>query len=170
MPNAIAIDARTAQELALLAGAGVLMLLLSITLARRGHRTTIKRMRAAEGRRPAGGPAGPEVQPDDGLRRQLAEISGRLATLESGMSQVVDAIPRTVQGVGVIRYNPFPEMGGNMSFSLALLDGRANGVVISVLNDRNGSRVYGKAVESGASTHPLSDEEQKALALARGSR
>ena len=170
MPNIIPIDTRTAVELALLAAAGGLMLLIAIVLARRGHQAATKRMRAADGPRPAGRAVSPEVQPDDGLRRQLGEISGRLATLESGMTQVIDAIPRSVQGVGVIRYNPFPDMGGNMSFSLALLDGRANGVVISVLNDRNGSRVYGKAVESGASTHPLSDEEQKALALARGSR
>ncbi len=170
MPNILnTIDTRTALELAIVA-AGGLMLLIAVALARRGHRAATKRMRAADGHPPAGRAAGPEVQPDDGLRRQLAEISGRLAALESGVTQVIDAIPRTVQGVGVIRYNPFPDMGGNMSFSLALLDGRANGVVISVLNDRNGSRVYGKAVESGASTHPLSDEEQKALALARGSR
>jgi uncharacterized protein DUF4446 len=165
-----AIDPRTALELALLAAAAGLMLFISIALARRGHRAAVKRAAAGEGRRTSRKDAGPGGPQDDGLRRQLAEISQRLATLESGMTQVVDAIPHTVQGVGVIRYNPFPDMGGNMSFSLALLDGRANGVVISVLNDRNGSRVYGKAVESGISTHPLSDEEQKALALARGSR
>jgi hypothetical protein len=170
VPNPLhTIDPRSALELALIVAAGGLMLFISIALARRGHRAATKRTRAAEGRRALRREVSPGP-PDDELHRQLAEISRRLATLESGMTQVVDAIPRTVQGVGVIRYNPFPDMGGNMSFSLALLDGRANGVVISVLNDRNGSRVYGKAVESGASTHPLSDEEQKALALARGGR
>jgi len=110
------------------------------------------------------------ISGEEAFRRELAEISQRLAAVEKGTAQIVESLPKTVQGVGVIRYNPFPEMGGNMSFSLALLDGRANGVVISVLNDRNGSRVYGKPVEQGTSVHPLSDEEQQALALAHGSR
>ncbi len=115
-------------------------------------------------------PRGAGFSGEEALRRDLAEISQRLAAVEKGTAQIVESLPKTVQGVGVIRYNPFPEMGGNMSFSLALLDGRANGVVISVLNDRNGSRVYGKPVEQGTSIHSLSDEEQQALALAHGSR
>jgi hypothetical protein len=55
-----------------------------------------------------------------------------------------------------------------MSFSMALLDAAANGVVISVLNDRQGSRVYGKPVEAGISNQKLSNEEQQAIGLARG--
>ncbi len=121
---------------------------------------------AVRGRAPRDG----GILADEAVRRELAEIGRRLAALEQSATQIAGALPRTVRGVGVVRYNPFPEMGGNMSFSLALLDGRADGVVISVLNDRNGSRVYGKAVEQGTSTYPLSDEEQQALVLARGSR
>src|SRR5437588_232348 len=83
---------------------------------------------------------------------------------------VAEALPRVVQGVGVVRYNPFPEMGSNMSFSVAFLDGRANGVVVSVLTNREGSRVYGKAVEGGTSSYPLSEEERQALALAQENR
>jgi len=110
----------------------------------------------------------PELVADENLRRQFEEISRRLAALEQGMTRITDQLPKTVQGVGIVRYNPFPEMGGNMSFSLALLDGRANGVVVSVLNGREVARVYGKSIEAGQSTHALSDEEQQALALARG--
>lgn len=110
----------------------------------------------------------PEFVADEGLRRQFEDISRRLAALEQGMTQIADHLPKTVQGVGIVRYNPFPEMGGNMSFSLALLDGRANGVVVSVLNGREVARVYGKSIEAGQSTYALSGEEQQALALARG--
>jgi hypothetical protein len=105
---------------------------------------------------------------DERLGRELREIGRRMATLENGVAQILEALPRSVQGVGMLRYNPFPEMGGNLSFSLALLDARANGVVISVLNDRHGSHVYGKPLEQGASAAPLSEEEQQAVALARG--
>jgi len=110
----------------------------------------------------------PEPEIDESSRRELSEISARLAALEQGMARMGEALPRSVQGVGVVRYNPFPGTGSNMSFSLALLDGRANGVVLSVLTGRDGSRVYGKAVEAGTSTYPLSEEERQALAIARG--
>jgi hypothetical protein len=115
-------------------------------------------------------PAGRRISPDEALQRELAEIGTRLAALEQSMSRIADAVPRSIQGVGVVRYNPFPDMGSNMSFSLALLDGHANGVVMSVLTNREGSRVYGKAVERGSSSYPLSDEERQALALARNNR
>lgn len=120
----------------------------------------LRALRASRGRRVAG---------EEGLRRELGEIGQRLAALEKGMAEVAEALPRSMQGVGVVRYNAFPDAGGGMSFSLALLDGQANGFVMSVLNNRDGSRVYGKGIESGTSSHPLSEEEQQALALARGS-
>ncbi len=148
-----ALAANTSTVLVLLAGACGLLLLAVIAHTIRGR-----------------APRGPALTGEDAIRRDLAEINRRLAALEQGTARIAEALPQSVQGVGVIRYNPFPEMGGNMSFSLALLDGRENGVVISVLNDRTGSRVYGKAVEQGASSHPLSDEERQALAQARGSR
>lgn len=115
-------------------------------------------------------PAKAELSAEESLRRDLAEVNARLGRLEAAVGQIAANLPRSIQGVGVVRYNPFDQMGSNMSFSLALLDGRANGVVVSVLNNREGSRVYGKAVERGTSSYPLSDEERKALALAQDSR
>jgi hypothetical protein len=112
----------------------------------------------------------PAVSADEALRAAFAGINRRLDSLESGVAQITAHLPKTVQGVGVVRYNPFPDMGGAMSFSLALLDGRANGIVVSVLNNRDSARVYGKPVEGGESSYTLSDEERQALALARGQR
>jgi hypothetical protein len=128
----------------------------------------LARLGARRQARGAGGPA--EDATGQELRQELSAIAARLSALEKGMTQVVEAVPRAIQGIGVVRYNPFPDTGSNMSFSLALLDGRANGVVMSVLTHRDGSRVYGKAVEHGTSSYPLSDEERKALALAQDSR
>ena len=135
---------------AALGGAAIVMIILR---ARRGT--------AAPAPAPSGAAAG-------GMPVELSEINARLAALEQSMAQMGKALPRSVQGVGVVRYNPFPGVGSNLSFSLALLDGRANGVVVSVITGRDGSRVYGKAVEGGTSTYPLSDEERQALAIARG--
>lgn len=110
------------------------------------------------------------LTPDEVIQQQFAAVRHRLDALEQGVAQITAALPSTVQSVSVVRFNPFPEMGGNMSFSMALLDARANGVVISVLNDRQGSRIYGKPVEGGVSPQKLSDEEQQAISLARGRR
>lgn len=68
-----------------------------------------------------------------------------------------------VQKVGVVRFNPFKEIGGDHSFSLALLNAKDTGVVITCLHTRERTRVYMKAVKNGKGEHELSDEEKKAL-------
>jgi hypothetical protein len=65
--------------------------------------------------------------------------------------------------VGLVRFNPFEDTGGNQSFALALLDGRGDGFVVSSLHSRTGTRIYAKAIANGASDAALSDEETAAL-------
>jgi hypothetical protein len=65
--------------------------------------------------------------------------------------------------VGLVRFNPFEDTGGNQSFALALLDGRGDGFVVSSLHARAGTRVYAKAISNGSSEAALSDEESEAL-------
>lgn len=72
-----------------------------------------------------------------------------------------------VQKVGLIRFNPFHEMGGDHSFSLALLDGRDTGVIVTGLHTRDRTRVYMKAIRGGKCEFELSDEEKKALTKAQ---
>ncbi len=73
-----------------------------------------------------------------------------------------------VQKVGIIRYNPFEEMGGNLCFAIALLDEKDNGVVINGIHSRSGSYTYGKNIVAGESEITLSNEEREALAEAKG--
>ena len=72
-----------------------------------------------------------------------------------------------IQKIGLIRFNPFGDMGGDHSFSLALLDGRDDGFIITGLHTRERTRVYIKHIKNGESKHKLSSEESKALAKAR---
>lgn len=72
-----------------------------------------------------------------------------------------------VQKVGLIRFNPFHEMGGDHSFSLALLDGRDTGVVVTGLHTRDRTRVYMKVIKGGKCEFELSEEERKALTKAQ---
>ncbi len=76
---------------------------------------------------------------------------------------------KSLHRIGFIRFNPFKDVGSNQSFSLALLDGKCTGVVISSLHTRDGSRVYAKPVESGQSTVPLTEEEKTAISIAQNS-
>ena len=69
--------------------------------------------------------------------------------------------------IGFLRYNPFGDVGGNQSFTLCLLDGADNGFVISSIHSREGTRVYSKTVTSGSSEFNLSDEEKKAIEIAK---
>ena len=73
----------------------------------------------------------------------------------------------SIQKVGMVRFNPFSEVGGNQSFSLALLDENDNGFVITSFYAREGSRIYGKPIKKGESQYALSQEEIKAIDLAK---
>ena len=73
-----------------------------------------------------------------------------------------------IQKIGLVRFNPFKDTGGDQSFILSLVDGSDTGVVISGLYSRSGTRWYAKRVVKGKSIdHELSDEEEKALKEAK---
>jgi hypothetical protein len=96
------------------------------------------------------------------VARELDELSARSAILEA-------ANRRSIQRVGLVRYNPFEDTGGNQSFALAVTDAQANGFVISSLHSRTGTRVYAKAINGGRSDGALSTEEAEALRVALAS-
>ena len=77
---------------------------------------------------------------------------------------------KTIQKTGVVRFNPFNDIGGNQSFVIALLDDKNNGFVISSLFVKEGNRVYAKAIRDGKSDHLLSEEEKEAINRAMGSK
>ncbi len=96
----------------------------------------------------------------------LEVMRSRLERLATDVASVRADGEGALRRLGVVRYDAFRDMGGHMSFSVVLLDARRNGLVISILNGRDGSRGYAKAVRDGKSSSPLSDEEQEALAQA----
>jgi Protein of unknown function (DUF4446) len=73
-----------------------------------------------------------------------------------------------IQKVGLIRFNPFKDTGGDQSFIISLVNGNDTGVIISGLYSRSGTRWYAKKVEDGKGIeHELSDEEKRALKEAK---
>jgi hypothetical protein len=73
-----------------------------------------------------------------------------------------------IQKVGLVRFNPFKDTGGDQSFILSLVDSKNTGVIISGLFSRAGTRWYAKKVVEGKGVeHELSEEEKKALNQAK---
>lgn len=68
-----------------------------------------------------------------------------------------------VQKIGFVRFNPFEELGGDHSFSLAVLDANMDGFILTGLHTRERTRVYVKEVSKGKTKLELSKEERKAL-------
>lgn len=93
------------------------------------------------------------------VARDVDELAARSAVLEATQR-------RTLQRIGLVRFNPFEDTGGNQSFALAVLDARGDGFVVSSLHARTGTRVYGKSVAGGRSESNLSAEEAEAVRLA----
>lgn len=73
-----------------------------------------------------------------------------------------------IQKIGLHRYNPFKDTGGEQSFVLSLVDKEDSGIVLSGLYSRSGTRWYAKKVKHGQGVDvELSEEEKKAVALAK---
>ena len=73
-----------------------------------------------------------------------------------------------IQKIGLLRFNPFKDTGGDQSFILALLDGKETGVVISGLYSRAGTRWFAKRIVNGKGVeYELSEEEKKAIKEAK---
>jgi hypothetical protein len=93
------------------------------------------------------------------MSRGLDDVAARTAILEVAQR-------RAFQRVGLVRYNPFEDTGGNQSFALVLLDAAGDGWVLSSLHARGGTRIYAKAIKGGRSEAGLSSEESAAIAQA----
>lgn len=93
------------------------------------------------------------------VAREVEDLAARSAILEA-------AGRRAIQRVGLVRFNPFEDTGGNQSFAMALTDAAGTGFIVSSLHSRTGTRVYAKAITDGRSDGALSDEEQAALRIA----
>jgi len=88
--------------------------------------------------------------------KNIQEILKKISKLEQ-ISKI------SFQKIGIVRYNPFKEVGGDQSFSVALLDSENSGFIISSLYMREGIRVFTKPIQKGKSEYSLSEEEQKAI-------
>ena len=102
-----------------------------------------------------------------GQARRLSAERTRIDTLQTEVAALKGDLAQTLQHVAVVRYDAFGDMGGQMSFSAAVIDDNGDGMVISSIHARGESRTYAKGIVGGGSDTTLTPEEQQALAAAR---
>lgn len=112
-------------------------------------------LRALRATRPGSGGEGPDALPEDvlGLRQEVAALraEGR------------DAL----RHLAAVRYDAFGDMGGHLSWSVALLDDGGNGVVLTSIHGRSEARTYAKSIAGWTCDQQLSPEESEAVEAAR---
>ena len=98
-----------------------------------------------------------------GHDQALADLRRAVGQLAEEQRRQAEAVLGMVQRIGLVRFDAFDDMGGQLSFSAALLDAGGNGILITSINGRQDTRCYAKAVAGGASQHNMSAEEQQAI-------
>ena len=100
------------------------------------------------------------MQNEQRTKEDIAKILARCDRIEKNEGY-------HIQKIGLLRFNPFKDTGGDQSFILALVDAHDTGIIITALYSRSGTRWYTKRIVKGKSTeHDLSEEEKKALQIA----
>lgn len=92
-----------------------------------------------------------------------SQLEKRLEKIEDEIENIKTNSLAHIQKIGLVRFNPFLETGGNVSFVIALLDGMNSGFVITSLHSRGGTRTYAKPIIKGNSKFELSKDEQRAI-------
>ena len=103
---------------------------------------------------------------EDTLIKRLDQIDSLIEANEENEQHIqllFGKMRRTYQKMGLIKYDAFNEMGGKLSFSLAMLDEKDNGFIINAMHTREGCYTYIKEIVDGNSIIVLSEEEQEAL-------
>ena len=101
-----------------------------------------------------------------GSAEQAVKAGERMREIEAMQTTIDGRTRRSLQHIGLVRFNPFDDTGSDQSFAIALLDDQRDGVVLSSLHGRANTRVFAKPVADGTSPHNLSDEEQEAIRIA----
>jgi len=100
--------------------------------------------------------------------KKTNEVDCEIKKVVEDNKKIKNNLAECIQKVGVVRFNPFGDVGGNQSFIIALLDNSLSGVIIQSLYSREGVRVYSKQIKCGKSEYALGKEEEEAIKIADG--
>lgn len=134
----------------------LLLWLFILTLKTRGYKASFKNTAKAakEGKLP---------QVIDKNNRNIDVLFQKVEDLYSLNGKLNKKIEESYRNLGIIRFDAFPDIGGEQSYSMALLDDKKNGIVITSINGREESRTFVKQVQEGKGEPVLSAEEKQAV-------
>lgn len=96
-------------------------------------------------------------------RQRIERLEKEAQKTQLALRKLEDLGKSSFRKAGLVRFNAFDDIGGELSFSLALIDQWGNGFLITSIQGRHESRVYAKPLEGGESPFPLSEEEKEAV-------
>ena len=104
------------------------------------------------------------------ITEDLNNYMDRIIDLEAGISethtycrQLDNKIKECIQKIGIVRYNAYSDAGNDLSFAVAMLDDKNNGIVFNGIYSREMSNIYAKPIVDGKSKYNLTEEENEAL-------
>lgn len=101
------------------------------------------------------------------IQDNIKNLEAENLVASNAINELEQVSKLSIQKIGLVRYSPFLDGGGNYSFSLALLNHHYSGIVITNMYGRQQSRVYVKAITKGKSDIILTEEEQTAIQSAQ---
>ena len=97
---------------------------------------------------------------------KVEETNGKQEEILNYCDRLDKNISLCIKKIGIIRYSAFKDTGSDLSFALALLNDKNDGVVLNGIYSREMSNIYAKQIKNGKCNNKLSDEENKALEIA----
>ncbi len=107
------------------------------------------------------------AEPRRRRRAGALDIPPDLAVIRDEVQRLRDDAAETLRHLAVVRYDAFGDMGGHLSWSMALVDDRGDGVVLTSIHGRSDARTYAKQVTGWSCHQQLSPEEAEAIGHAR---
>lgn len=94
---------------------------------------------------------------------KVNEVQKEQNQVKEEFNKINSNLEKCIQKIGIVRYTAFKDIGSDLSFALAMLDEKDNGVVLNGIFSRDMSNIYAKPIEKGESTYTLSEQEKEAI-------
>lgn len=101
------------------------------------------------------------------LENEIGKLNKAKENIEKEIATINSKLKKSIRGLEVIRFNPFPDQGSNQSFAIGMLNEENDGLVISSLYSRERMSIFAKPIKNGQSSYELSTEEKEALSKAK---
>ncbi len=101
------------------------------------------------------------------LIEEVKRMNDNQVITEKTLHNLNNRLRRSLTGFKTIRFNPFPDQGGNQSFAIALVNEEGDGLIVSSLYSRERTSVFAKPVKKGIAEYELTAEEKQALVEAK---